>query len=188
MTNGKKRSLAKSSGELPEIEQSIVFLRGQRVLIDSVLAELYDVETKVLNQAVKRNLARFPADFMFQLTEEEANSLRSQFVTLNVGRGQHRKYLPFAFTEQGVAMLSGVLNSERAVAVNVEIMRAFVRLRGLLASHVELARKLGELEQRYDEQFSAVFDAIRQLMAPPERPKKERIGFRSSDRETEQLK
>jgi hypothetical protein len=158
------------------IEQSIFLLRGQKVMVDDDLAELYDIPVKVLNQAVKRNRDRFPEDFMFQLTTEESDSLRSHFVTLKTGRGRHRKYLPFAFTEQGVAMLSSVLRSKRAVQVNVEIMRAFVRLRQMLASNTQLARKLTELEKKYDAQFKVVFDAIRQLMTPPQ-PKKRKIGF-----------
>ena len=151
-------------------------LRGHKVMLDDVLAELYDVQTKVFNQAVKRNRNRFPSDFMFQLTDEEYHSLRSQFVTLDTGRGRHRKYLPFAFTEQGVAMLSSVLRSARAVQVNIEIMRAFVRLREVLATHKDLAAKLEAMEKKYDAQFKVVFDAIRQLMIPPE-PKKRKIGF-----------
>ena len=158
------------------IERSILLLRGHKVLVDRDLAELYQVPVKVLNQAVKRNLSRFPEDFMFQLTTEESNFLRSQNVTLKPGRGRHRKYRPFAFTEQGVAMLSSVLRSQRAIQVNIEIMRAFVRLRQMLASNTELARKLDALERKYDAQFKVVFDAIRQLMAPPE-AKKRRIGF-----------
>jgi hypothetical protein len=158
------------------IERSILLIRGHRVLLDSDLAVLYGVETKVLNQAVRRNLARFPADFMFQLNKNENDALRSQNVTLKLGRGQHRKYRPYVFTEQGVAMLSSVLRSERAIAVNIEIMRAFVRLREMLASHADLARRLDELEKKYDKQFAVVFDVIRQLMAPlPE--KKREIGY-----------
>jgi hypothetical protein len=158
------------------IERSILLIRGHKVLLDDDLAELYDVQTKVFNQAVKRNRNRFPSDFMFQLTDEEYHSLRSQFVTLNTGRGRHRKYLPYAFTEQGVAMLSSVLRSARAVQVNIEIMRAFVRLREMLATHKDLAVKLEAMEKKYDAQFKVVFDAIRQLMIPPE-PKKRKIGF-----------
>ncbi len=146
------------------------------MLLDADLAFLYGVELRVLIQAVKRNIDRFPADFMIQLTAEEYHSLRSQFVILKLGRGQHRKYLPYAFTEQGVAMLSSVLRSKRAVQVNIEIMRAFVRLRQLLASNAQLARKLEALEKKYDAQFKVVFDAIRQLMASPE-PKRRKIGF-----------
>lgn len=143
--------------------------------LDSDLAELYGVTTKAFNQAVKRNAKRFPADFMFQLTAEEADALRSQFVTSNKGRGG-RRYAPYAFTEQGVAMLSSVLNSERAIEVNIAIMRAFVRLRELLSSHKDLARKLDELERKYDARFQIVFEAIRQLMTPPPAPK--RLSYR----------
>lgn len=146
-------------------------------MIDQDLAKLYGVETRVLNQAVRRNIGRFPDDFMFQLAKEESDSLRSQIVTLKGGRGQHRKYPPYVFTEQGVAMLSSVLNSESAVKVNIEIMRAFVKLRQMLASNADLARKLSALEKKYDAQFKAVFDAIRQLMTPPT-PKRRQIGFR----------
>jgi hypothetical protein len=158
------------------IERAILVLRGQKVMLDTELAALYGVEAKVLNQAVKRSIERFPADFMFQLTADEAVFLRSQLVTLKAGRGRHRKYLPYAFTEQGVAMLSTVLRSPQAVQVNIEIMRAFVRLRKMLASNAELAKRLDALEKKYDAQFKGVFDAIRQLMTPPE-PKKKGIGF-----------
>jgi hypothetical protein len=159
---------------------SIVLLRGQRVILDAGLADLYDVPLKRLLQAVRRNLDRFPADFMFQLQKQDLARLRSQFVTSN-GRGG-RRYAPYAFTEQGVAMLSSVLRSRRAVQVNIEIMRAFVRLRSMLASNQVLARKLSELEAKYDAQFRAVFDAIRELMAvPPPSPRKRRIGFVTSD-------
>ena len=153
-------------------------------MLDRDLAYLYGVTTKVLNQAVKRHKDRFPEDFMFQLTIEEAkiwwtevkgSGLRSQIVTLK--RGQHVKYRPYAFTEHGILMLSSVLNSERAVQVNIEIMRTFVRLRRILASHAELARKLDALEKKYDVQLKVVFDAIRELMRPPE-PKRRPIGFR----------
>jgi len=158
------------------IEKKILLIRGEKVMLDSDLAELYDVPVKVLNQAVKRNMVRFPADFMFQLSEEEDGSLRSQTVTLKKGRGAHRKYLPRVFTELGVAMLSSVLNSERAVLVNIEIMRAFVKLRQMLASNAELMKKMTALERKYDEQFKVVFQAIYELMKPPE-PKKKQIGF-----------
>ena len=159
------------------IEGAIRSVRGHRVLLDGDLAGLYEVEVKALNQAVRRNIARFPGDFMFQLTADEAARLRSQSVTLDVrGRGQHRKYAPFAFTEQGVAMLSSVLRSSRAVQVNIEIMRAFVRLRQLLERNADLARKIEALEKRYDTQFRVVFDAIRELMTPPTKPRR-RIGF-----------
>jgi hypothetical protein len=159
------------------VERKILVLRGERVMLDADLAELYGVPTKVLVQAVKRNRARFPADFMFELTADEDEArLRSQIVTSKPGRGG-RRTLPYAFTEQGVAMLSSVLRSGRAVAVNVEIMRAFVRLRTMLAGNVELARKLAALERKYDAQFKVVFDAIRELMEPPAKPRRP-IGFR----------
>jgi hypothetical protein len=150
-------------------------------MLDADLAVLYGVETKALNQAVQRNLDRFPSDFMFQLTEEEAARLRSQTVTLKKGRGQHRKYLPYAFTEQGVAMLSSVLRSPQAVQVNIEIMRAFVRMRQLQLTNDDMGKKLAALEKKYerhDAQFSVVFQAIRELMDPPTK-KKRPIGFRS---------
>ena len=166
-------------GLIPEekIEKSIYLIRGEKVMLDRDLALLYEVETKVLNRAVKRNLQRFPSDFMFQLTAEEAEILRCQIGTSSLSHGG-RRYLPYVFTEQGVAMLSSVLNSERAVLVNIEIMRAFVKLRQMLASNAELSRRLDELESKYDKQFRVVFDAIRQLMATPVRKRKE-IGFRS---------
>jgi len=167
----------KSLIPVDRIEKAILLIRGQKVMLDADLAELYGVETRVLVQAVKRNIERFPEDFMLQLSKEEVDFLRSQIVTLKEGRGQHSKYLPYAFTEQGVAMLSSVLRSQRAIQVNIEIMRAFIRLRQMLASHVELARKLDALEKKYDAQFKQVFEAIRQLMAPPE-PKRRPIGFR----------
>jgi hypothetical protein len=157
------------------IERSILLMRGHRVMLDSDLAELYGVETRVLVQAVGRNKERFPEDFMFRLTREEFNLLRSQIVTSSSGWGGRRS-APYAFTEQGVAMLSSVLRSTRAVQVNIEIMRAFVRLRQLLASDQELSQRLDELEKKYDQQFGAVFDAIRQLMTPPE-PQRRRLGF-----------
>jgi hypothetical protein len=152
----------------------IVMLRGERVLLDADLAELYGVETKQLNRAVRRNRDRFPDDFMFPLTGEEAGNLRYQNGTSSWGG---RRYLPQAFTEQGVAMLSSVLHSKRAVMVNIEIMRAFVRLRQILATHADLARKLAALEKKYDAQFKSVFDAIRELMTPPEPKPRRRIGF-----------
>jgi hypothetical protein len=160
------------------IEQSIFLIRGQKVMLDRDLAALYGVETKVLNKAVRRNLDRFPQDFMFQLSREEAESSRFQFGTLK--RGKNLKYLPYAFTEQGVAMLSGILRSKQAVQVNVAIMRAFVRLRETLALHKELARKLADLEKRIegnDASIRSLFEAIRQLMAPPSPPPKPEIGF-----------
>lgn len=159
------------------IESKIFIIRGQKVMLDEDLAALYEVEIRILNQAVKRNLDRFPEDFMFQLTEDETTSLRSQFVILKSGRGAHRKFLPYAFTEQGVSMPSSVLRSERAIHVNIEIMRAFVRLRQMLASNAELSRKLSALEKKYDNQFKVVFNAIRELMIPLEPKKKRPIGF-----------
>ncbi|MBN1475137.1 ORF6N domain-containing protein [Candidatus Sumerlaeota bacterium] len=176
------------------IEGMILTIRGQRVLIDQDLADLYGVETKTLIRAVKRNIDRFPDDFIFQLSKEEHASLRYQFGTSNrlsrsvipdsaqpkshvkKGRGG-RRHLPYAFTEQGVAMLSSVLRSPRAVQVNIEIMRAFVRMRQLLASHADLTQKLNALERRYDAQFKVVFDAIRQLMKPAPPPRHRRIGY-----------
>jgi hypothetical protein len=145
-------------------------------MLDADLAELYEIAPKVLNQAVRRNLARFPADFMFELTREEFANLRSQNVTSSVNHGG-RRYLPLVFTEQGVAMLSGLLNSPRAIAVNIGIMRAFVRLRQMIASNVDLARKLAALERKYDAQFKIVFDAIRELMTPLAPARKGEIGF-----------
>lgn len=162
------------------IERKIYLIRGQRVMLDKDLAELYQVPTRRLNEQVKRNIGRFPSDFMFQLTAGEADNLRSQIATSSSSHGG-RRYLPFVFTEQGVAMLSSVLNSERAVQVNIAIMRAFVKLREMIASHKDLAKRLDDLEQKYDAQFKVVFDAIRQLMAPPE-PKKRKIGFEARER------
>lgn len=156
------------------VERKILLLRGERVMLDADLAELYGVETRALLQAVKRNAERFPADFMFQLTMEELANLKSQTVISSWGG---RRFQPYAFTEQGVAMLSSVLRSKRAIAVNVEIMRTFVRLREMLATHADLSRKLTALEKKYDAQFRAVFDAIRELMTPPSKPRRQ-IGFR----------
>lgn len=194
-----------SSLSTERLENLVYVVRGERVMLDSDLAALYGVTTGVLNQAVKRNSERFPEDFCFQLSVEEwtelaetaglavagtpeaSPALRSQIVTLKPGgRGQHRKYRPYAFTEQGVAMLSSVLRSERAVQVNIEIMRAFVRLRQLLSSNASLARKLDGLEEKYDAQFKIVFDAIRALMTAdeeptPQEPKRE-IGFHTTAR------
>ena len=157
------------------IERQILLIRGQNVLLDSDLATLYGVQTKERNKAVKRNSDRFPPDFMFQLTQEEYEALRFQSGTSKTRGG--RRYLPYAFTEQGVAMLSSVLNSPRAVQVNVQIMRTFVRLREMMATHADLASKLAELEQRYDAQFRIVFDAIRELMREPREKRKPPIGY-----------
>lgn len=164
------------------IDRAILFLRGQKVILGAELAKLYGVTTKVLNQAVKRNARRFPPDFMFQLTRPEWADLKSQTVTSSWGGS--RRSAPYAFTEQGVAMLSSVLRSDRAIRVNIEIMRAFVRLRRVLAQNADLARRLDELERRvgtHDEQFAAVIHAIRELMEPPAPPRKGRIGFRPPD-------
>jgi hypothetical protein len=161
----------------PQIEQAILLIRGQRVMLDRDLAAMYGVSTGNLNKAVQRNLDRFPADFMFQLTAEEAEASRFQIGILK--RGLNVKYLPYVFTQEGVSMLSGVLRSPRAVRVNVAIMRAFVRLRETLALHKELARTLAELERKienHDENIRTLFEAIHQLMIPPEQPRKE-IGF-----------
>jgi len=160
---------------MERIERAIIVVRGEKVMLDSELAEIYGVETRILNQAVRRNINRFPVDFMFQLTVAEEESLRSQIVISNEGRGG-RRYLPYAFTEHGALMLANVLNSERAAQTSVQVVRAFVKLRQLLASNAELARKLAAMEKKYDAQFKVVFDAIRQLMSPPAKPKRE-IGF-----------
>ncbi|MEW5873835.1 MAG: ORF6N domain-containing protein [Candidatus Zixiibacteriota bacterium] len=157
------------------IERSILFLRGHRVMLSYDLADLYGVEPRVLVQSVKRNLERFPADFMFHLNAAEWTNLKSQFVTSSWGG--RRRSRPYAFTEQGVAMLSSVLRSREAVRVNIEIMRAFVRLRQILSTHADLARKIQAMEKKYDSQFRVVFDAIRQLMAPSPASKRQ-IGFR----------
>ncbi|HEV7405254.1 MAG TPA: ORF6N domain-containing protein [Chthoniobacteraceae bacterium] len=160
-----------------EIEQVTLLIRGQRVMLDGDLAALYGVTTGNLNKALQRNLDRFPPDFMFQLTAEEAEALRFQFGTLK--RGQHVKYLPHVFTQEGVSMLSGVLRSPRAVHVNIAIMRVFVRLRETLALHKELAHKLTELERKvelHDTSIRTLFNAIRELMSPPAKPPRE-MGF-----------
>ena len=159
---------------LEVVERRIVLIRGHKVLLDINLAELYEVTTGNLNLAVRRNEDRFPEDFMFQLTAAEFENLRLQFARSSWG-GRRRP--PYAFTEQGVAMLSSVLKSPRAVQVNIAIMRAFVRLRQLLATHRDLAEKLAEMEKKYDKQFKIVFEIIHQLMEPPAEPKKGRMGF-----------
>jgi len=166
------------------IASRIVTLRGQRVILDADLAALYGIETRRLNEQVRRNAERFPADFMFTLGQDEWEALRSQIATLNTGRGQHRKYLPYVFTEHGAIMAATVLNSTRAVEVSIFVVRAFVQLRELLAGHKELAKRLDELETRierklmtHDQTITNILDAIRQLMAPPPAPKKRPIGF-----------
>lgn len=158
------------------IERKIYLIRGQKVMLDSDLAELYEVTTKRLNEQARRNADRFPADFMFQLSSDEFESLRSHFATLKQGRGKHRKYLPYAFTEHGALMAASVLNTPKAVEVSIYIVRTFVKLREMIASHKDLAKKLEELERKYDGQFRVVFDAIRQLMIPPNQDKR-KIGF-----------
>jgi hypothetical protein len=171
------------------VAQLVFFIRGEKVMLDADLAMLYGVEARALNQAVARNRKRFPADFMFQLSKKEYHSIRSQFVTtsgraivnssqtvMSSRKHRGRAYHPYAFTEQGVAMLSSVLRSERAVAVNIAIMRTFVQLRRLMDSNADLARKIENLEKKYDEKFATVFAAIKQLIAPFV-PAKKRIGF-----------
>ncbi|MBI5299810.1 MAG: ORF6N domain-containing protein [Deltaproteobacteria bacterium] len=160
---------------IERVEQKILLIRGEKVLLDSDLAELYGVKTKIVNKAVGRNQARFPQDFAFQLTEEENQTLRFHFGTSKKKGG--RRYLPYVFTEQGVAMLSGILQSKKAILVNVAIMRTFVKLRRMIATHKDLAQQLEQLEKKYDRQFKVVFDAIHQLMQPPPLPPKRRIGF-----------
>jgi ORF6N domain len=176
------------------ISLSIASVRSQRVILDSDLAALYGIETKRFNEAVKRNLARFPADFMFQLSSDEFDSLRSQIATLKTGRGQHRKYLPYVFTEHGAIMAATILNSPRAVEVSVYVVRAFVRLREAALLHKDLADRLSSLEERTEKlemnhdtfsrntrnQLRQVFDALRELMTPPESPKRP-IGFITHD-------
>jgi hypothetical protein len=166
-----------------QLVSRIQTIRGQRAMLDADLAELYGVPTKVLVQAVKRNPARFPSDFMFLVMEQELAILKSQIVTSRSGSRNWggRRTTPYAFTEQGVAMLSSVLRSDRAVQVNVEIMRAFVRLRDLVGHHRDLAKRLDDLESKYDRQFKVVFDAIRELMAPSAPAPKRRIGFVATD-------
>jgi len=172
----------KSDALAVQVERRILLIRGQKVMLDADLAKLYGVPTKSLNLAVKRNAERFPEDFMFQLTGDEAAGLRFHFETSKSGRGG-RRYRPYAFTEQGVAMLSSVLRSLRAVQVNIAIMRTFVRLREMLLSHADLARKLAALENKYDAQFKVVFDAIRELMQPSTPPRRE-IGFHAREKAT----
>lgn len=159
---------------LSEIEQCIFIVRKQKVMLDSDLAKIYGVETKKLNQAVKRNINRFPQDFMFQLNFNEAEFLRSQFVTSKKPGGS--RYLPHFFTEHGALMLANILNSESAAEASIQVVRSFVRLREMIVSHAELSRKLSELEKKYDSQFKAVFEAIHKLMVVPEVPKK-KIGI-----------
>jgi ORF6N domain len=169
-----KKTAMDSMELVAQVEQSVHSFRNQRVVLSHDLAEFYGIETKVLMQAVRRNRERFPADFAFILDKQELANLRSQFVTSSWGG---TRYAPMAFTELGVAMLSSVIKSEQAIAVNIEIMRAFVRMRGILSEHKDLKRSLNALERKYDDQFRIVFDAIRELMTPPAEPKKRPIGF-----------
>lgn len=158
------------------INTKILWLRDQKVMLDFDLAELYQVETRTLNQAVKRNIERFPKDFMFQLNEKELENWRSQIVTSNPNANMSLRYSPYAFTEQGIAMLSSVLRSKKAVDVNIAIMRTFVQLREMMLSQADLQRKIESMEQKYDENFSIVFDTLRELIKMPE-PKKNPIGY-----------
>ncbi len=160
------------------IEGKILLIRGKKVILDRDLAALYGVETSYLKRQVKRNIERFPEDFMFQLSKEELGNWRCQFVTSNSTDKMGLRYPPYAFTEQGVAMLSGVLNSPRAVHANIQIMRTFTKLREMILTHKDLQRKIESMEGKYDKQFKVVFDALRGLIEPPEKPKN-RIGFRS---------
>lgn len=167
--------------QLQLIQSKIYELRGQRVMLDFDLAELYEVETRLLNQSVKRNIDRFPEDFMFQLDKSEWESLRSQIVILKTGRGRHSKYLPLAFTEQGLAMLSGILKSPKAIEVNIAIMRAFVLIRQYALTHKDLTDKLKELENKYDTQFSDVYQALNYLLEKDkqeiDQKQRKRIGY-----------
>ena len=163
----------KSIVAMEVVERKILLIRGQKVILDVDLAELYGVTTKVFNQAVKRNIDRFPKDFMLQLTAEEAFTIRSQFVTASK---RNIRYLPYAFTEHGIIMVASILNSQRAIDASVYVVRAFVKLREMISTHKDLARKLGELEKKYDGQFQIVFKAIKQLLSQPE-PKEKKIGF-----------
>jgi phage regulator Rha-like protein len=158
-----------------KIESKILFIRGSKVMLDRDLAKLYGVETKLLKRAVRRNISRFPKDFMFELSQKEHKSIRCQFGTFK--KGEHSKYLPYAFTQEGVAMLSSVLNSERAIQANIQIMRAFVKLRELMATHENLKKKIEEMEKKYDYQFKIVFDAIKQLLESPRQEPKKQVGF-----------
>jgi len=168
--------------ELQIIQQKIYEIRGLRVMLDADLAELYGVETKRLKEAVRRNIERFPSDFMFELTRTEYNSLRSQFASLETGRGKHAKFVPFAFTEHGVAMLSGVLNSPKAIETNLAIIRAFIALRHYAHTYAELSQKITEIEAKYDAEIADIHEALTQLAPPDKDPdaweNRPRIGFK----------
>ena len=168
-----KKATKKLLVPIEKIAGKIYLIRGQRIMLDRDLAELYEVETKQLKRAVRRNIDRFPADFMFELTKVELENLRCQIGTSSWGG---TRYMPMGFTEQGVAMLSSVVNSDRAIQVNIQIMRAFTRLRRMLETHKDLKKKLEEMEKKYDEQFQIVFEAIKQLITEDEKPKK-KIGY-----------
>ena len=170
----------KSLVAMEVVEKKILSIRGQKVILDVDLAELYDVTTKVFNQAVKRNVDRFPKDFMFQLTADEALTIRSQFVTAS---RRNIRYLPYAFTEHGIIMAASILNSQRAIDASVYVVRAFIKLREMIASHKDLTKKLNELEKKYDGQFQIVFEAIRQLIEVEEKPKR-KFGFIARERQT----
>ena len=168
--------------ELVQIKERIHEVRGMKVMLDVDLARIYEVETRVLKQAVRRNIDRFPSDFMFEINQEEWGVLRSQFVTLEIGRGKHSKYLPFAFTEQGVAMLSAVLNSRKALEMSIQIMRAFVHMRQWALSHEELAMQLRDLEKRYDRKFVDIEQVLTYLMQKDQKKvsqsNRSKIGFK----------
>jgi len=176
VAKGPQRSPA--SGPVAQITSAIHLVRGQRVMLDADLAMLYGVSTKRLNEQVRRNLSRFPEDFAFRLTQDEVTRLRSQTATSKTGRGG-RRYAPTAFTEHGAVMLASVLNSPVAVHASIQVVRAFIQLRALMATHADLALRLDALERRYDHRFQVVFDAIRRLIQPPESPERPRIGFRA---------
>ena len=187
MAGSKKTGMAKTGEPLmiPDelVINKIYFIRGQKVMLDRDLAELYGVETRILNQGVKRNSERFPEDFMFLLTKQEWESLRSHFVTLETGRGKYPKYLPYVFTEQGVAMLSGVLKSETAILVSIQIIRVFTRMREILLTNKDILLQIEKMEKKltgYDEDIAIIFQYLKQLLNPPQSPRK-KIGFRRND-------
>jgi phage regulator Rha-like protein len=166
------------------VMNKIYLIRGQKVMIDKDLAELYSVETKRLKEAIRRNISRFPEDFMFELTSAEFESLRTQIATLKKGRGQHPKYMPFAFTEQGVAMLSSVLNSETAIRVNIQIIRVFTRMREMIMTHKDILFQLEKIEKKlsgHDEDIQLIFKYLKQLLTPPEHLTRQKIGFKRKD-------
>ena len=167
------------------VMNKIYLIRGQKVMLDRDLAVLYNVDTKVLNQAVRRNVKRFPKDFMFRLTKKEWESLRSQFVTLETGRGKYSKYLPFAFTEQGISMLSSVLSSETAIRVNIQIIRVFTRMREMIMTHKDILLQLEKIEKKlsgHDDDIQLIFKYLKQLLTSPEQPPRQKIGFKLNSR------